>query len=73
MNISCDTCKRRLPIVRYDYATGECNKMEVGGYICLRFADAGYPNSPHASWVTGIDDKEGFCREYAYKGDTVSG
>lgn len=57
---SCDTCKYRLALRKYDYSEGGCKHTHMEGFTCMVFAREGI-----AVWMYGLDESEALCECYS--------
>ena len=37
----CNTCRKKLDLIKYDYSKGGCEHSSGEGFCCLAFADEG--------------------------------
>lgn len=57
--MNCNTCKKRLDLRMSDYSSFGCKDYDLGGYICMAFANEG-----KAIWMIGQNEYTGYCECY---------
>lgn len=60
MNECCNTCKRKMKLVKLDYSSGGCKHVYYDGFACMAFADENEINH-----MVGLDPETGVCEMYS--------
>lgn len=58
----CNTCKRKMRLVKFDYSQGGCIHTDYDGYACLALAYEG-----EVVHMVGEDPATGMCEMYAQR------
>lgn len=62
MKECCNTCRKKLELVKYDYSQGGCKHTNYDGYACLIFASEG-----DVVHMVGVNPEIEHCEEWSPK------
>lgn len=60
MNECCNTCKRKMKLVKLDFSQDGCKETYYDGFACLAFANEG-----EVDHMFGLDPTRGICEMYS--------
>ena len=60
MNECCDTCNKKMKLIKLDYSQGGCIHTDYDGFACLALASDG-----EVDHMVGLDSSVGRCEMYA--------
>lgn len=59
MKECCNTCERKMDLVKYDYSHGGCIHTDYDGFACLV-----YPDEHVVVHMVGVNPEIGICEMY---------